>query len=70
MNFKKAKTICPVLFIYSLCITLSPWDCRRRRYTVHLTDLEKTVVYALTHEVAQHREKELDTNFSLKRKFR
>jgi hypothetical protein len=30
-------------------------DLRRRRYTVHLSDLEKTVVYALTQEVAQHR---------------
>jgi transglutaminase-like putative cysteine protease len=30
-------------------------DLKRRRYTVYLSDLEKTVVYALTHEVAQHR---------------
>lgn len=35
-------------------------DLRRRRYTVHLSDLEKTVVYALTHEVAKHKALDMD----------
>ena len=29
-------------------------DIKRRRYTVHMADLEKTVLYSLSHEVAQH----------------
>ncbi len=27
---------------------------RRRRYTAHLADLEKAVLYSLSHEVSQH----------------
>ena len=34
--------------------TKSEKDIRRRRYTVFMSDLEKAMLYSLSHEVAQH----------------